>query len=111
MYRLLLVLSLLFGGSFAIAAIGSAQKKEETPANPENIESALKLTLASAAEYEFRVGKDEKEKPLEMMREPVLKWSNPDRGEILGNVFLWTRDGRPLMVGSLFKWFKPFTHM
>ena len=51
------------------------------------------------------------DKPLELLREPVLKWSNPDRGEVHGNVFLWTRDGRPRAVASLFKWFSPHTHM
>jgi hypothetical protein len=96
-------------GWLAAAALGLAQKPADTPANPENIEAALKLTLAAAAEYEIRVGDDDK--PLELQREPVLQWSNPDRGEIHGNVFLWTRDGRPLAVGSLFKWFSPHTHM
>jgi hypothetical protein len=81
----------------------------ETPANRENIEAALKLTQAAAAEYEIRVG--DNDKPLDRQPDPVLKWSNPDRGEIHGNVFLWTRDGRPLVVGALFKWFTPHTHM
>jgi hypothetical protein len=94
-----------------IAAVAFTQKLADQPANKENIEAALKLTLAAAVEYEIRVGKDEKEKPLDLQKEPVLKWSNPDRGEIHGNVFLWTRDGRPLAVGCLFKWFSPFTHM
>jgi hypothetical protein len=97
----------------AAAVPGLAQKPADpppdTPANKENIEAALRLTLAAAAEYEFRVGDDEK--PLELQREPILKWSNPDRGEVHGNVFVWTREGRPLAVGSLFKWFTPFTHM
>jgi hypothetical protein len=55
------------------------------------------------------VGEDDR--TLELLREPVLKWSNPDRGEVHGNVFLWTRDSRPLVVASLFKWFSPHTHM
>ena len=104
--------------AFAVARIARRRgrrifpRADEPPAaNPENIEAALKLTLAAAAEYEIRVGTDEKEKPLELQREPVLKWSNPDRGEVHGNVFVWTRDGRPLVVGSLFKWFTPHTHM
>ncbi len=96
--------------SLAFAVIGShVQNQAETPANRENIEAALKLTQAAAAEYEMRVGSDDK--PLELQREPVLRWSNPDRGEVHGNVFLWTREGRPLVVGSLFKWFSPHTHM
>lgn len=95
-----------------LAAVGFAQRPATpAPANKENIEAALKLTQAAAAEYQFRVGTDEKEKPLELRREPVLRWSNPDRGEVHGNVFVWTRGGRPLVVGSLFKWFTPFTHM
>jgi hypothetical protein len=106
------LVALLTVGSLAATVVGLAQKPADpTPANPENIEAALRLTLAAAAEYEFRVGTDEKEKPLELLREPVLKWSNPDRGEVHGNVFVWTRDGRPLAVGSLFKWFTPHTHM
>src|SRR5262245_14538448 len=95
-----------------LPVIGLAQKSDDPPAaNKEIIEAALKLTLAAAAEYEIRVGGDEKEKPLELRREPVLKWSNPDRGEVHGNVFVWTRHGRPLAVASLFKWFTPHTHM
>jgi hypothetical protein len=88
---------------------GRGQNPADTPANKENIEAALKLTQAAAAEYEIRVGDDDK--PLELQREPVLQWSNPDRGEVHGNVFVWTRDGRPLAVGALFKWFSPHTHM
>jgi hypothetical protein len=80
----------------------------ETPANRDNIEAALKLTGAAAAEYEMLVGS---EKPLDLKREPVLRWSNPVVGEVHGNVFLWTREGRPLVVGALFKWFSPNTHM
>src|SRR5687767_161624 len=102
--------ALLSLGALAVAVGWVPGAEEPAPANPENIAAALKLTLAAAAEYEIVVG-DEKEKPLELQREPVLKWSNPDRGEVHGNVFLWTRDGRPLAVGSLFKWFTPFTHM
>ena len=64
---------------------------------------------SSGTSAQIRVGSDEKS--LELDREPVLKWSNPDRGEVHGNVFLWTREGRPLVVGSLFKWFSPHTHM
>ena len=87
--------------ALAVPLIAFAQKKDDDPkANPENIAAALKLTRAGALEYEIRVGEDENEEPLELLREPVLKWSNPDRGEVHGNVFLWTRDGRPLAAGS-----------
>src|SRR5262245_6681519 len=105
-----LLVAILLLGAFAVPLVSFAQK-EDPKANPENIAAALKLTRAAALEYEIRVDTDEKEKPLELLREPVLQWSNPDRGEVHGNVFLWTRDGRPLVVASLFKWFTPHTHM
>jgi len=105
-----LPVALLAVGSLVVAQAGSgAEKPAETPANRENIQAALRLTQAAAAEYEIRVTDDDK--PLDLRREPVLRWSNPARGQVHGNVFLWTRDGRPLVVGSLFKWFSPFTHM
>src|SRR5262245_9081678 len=97
-------------GSLVLAVTGGrAQNPAEPPGTRENIEAALKLTQAAAADYDFRVG--DGDKPLELQREPVLKWSNPDRGEVHGNVFLWTRGERPLVVGALFKWFSPHTHM
>lgn len=88
------------------APTGPAQKPADPPpADKENIEAALRLTRAAAAEYEFRTGKGEDEKPLELVREPRLKWSNPSASDVQGNVFVWTRDGRPLVVGSFMKWF------
>jgi hypothetical protein len=105
-----LPVALLAVGSLVVVKTGrGAEKPAETPANRENIQAALQLTQAAAAEYEIRLAGDDK--PLDLRREPVLRWSNPARREVHGNVFLWTRDGRPLVVGSLFKWFTPFTHM
>src|SRR5689334_24570340 len=94
-------------GVLCTAAVGWSQKPAGAPATPENIEAAAKLSLAAAAEYEFRVGKEEDAKPLELVREPKLKWSNPAVSDVQGNVFLWTGGGRPLVVGSITKWFSP----
>src|SRR5262245_22608469 len=94
-------------GVLCTAAVGRPQTSAETPATPENIEAAFKISLAAAAEYEFRVGAGEGEKPLELVRESRLKWSNPAVSDIQGNVFVWTRGGRPLVVGSFMKWFSP----
>jgi hypothetical protein len=72
-------------------------------------DAALAMTTAEAGKYAFEIG-PEKRVPV-LRKEPILRWSNPERGEIHGNVFLWTDGGRPAVVGSLFKWFSPFTHM
>jgi hypothetical protein len=105
MSRCLLVVVLPVG-VLSTVAVGWAQKPPD-PATPENIEAAFKISLAAAAEYEFRVGKDKNEPPLELVRESRLKWSNPSASDIQGNVFVWTRDGRPLVVGCFMKWFSP----
>ncbi len=105
MSRRWLMAVLLSVGTLSAAAVGRAQRPADTAATPENIEAAFRLSLAAAAEYEFRVGKGEDEKPLELVREPRLKWSNPAVSDVQGNVFVWTREGRPLVVGSLTRWF------
>lgn len=99
------------GMAFVILACGAvaAQEPAEPPINREQIDAALQLTRAAAKEYEFlAAGADA---ALELKDEPVLRWSNPTTGEVHGNVFLWTRGGRPMVVGSLFKWFSPHSHM
>jgi hypothetical protein len=102
MSRNRLPVAVLSVGVLAIA-VGYVPGADEPPVTKENIEAALKLTRAAAAEYEIVIGKDEK--PLELQRKPVLQWSNPEEGEVHGNIFVWTRETRPLVVGSLFKWF------
>jgi hypothetical protein len=79
----------------------------QQPINRENIEAALKLTQAAAAEYEIRVATTTNRSSCSRSQ----CCGGRTREEVHGNVFLWTRGGRPLVVGSLFKWFTPFTHM
>jgi len=74
-----------------------------------NLDTASRLTRSSASKYEMRISGSDK--PLDLRAEPILKWSNPEIGQIYGNVFIWTNEGRPAVVGSLFKWFDPLTHM
>jgi hypothetical protein len=38
---------------------------------------------------------------------PVLRWSNPTVGKVYGEVYLWTDNGRPVVVASLYRWFQP----
>ncbi|MCO8122312.1 hypothetical protein NHH03_11225 [Stieleria sp. TO1_6] len=50
-------------------------------------------------------------KPLTLVEEPVLRWSNPISGQIFGDVYVWTLDGRPEAIASIYKWFSPHTHL
>jgi hypothetical protein len=87
-----------------------APPAEDAPVNKELIESALKLTKEAAGRYAFVLQQPDRSEA-KLLSEPLLRWSNPAAGEIHGNVFLWTVQGRPAVVGSLFKWFTPHTHM
>lgn len=72
------------------------------------ITEALQITTEWAQKYSFHPSPHGE---VELLAKPVLRWSNPARGSVHGNVFLWTLDKRPVAIGSLFQWFAPFTHM
>ncbi|MAG94066.1 MAG: hypothetical protein CMJ48_09985 [Planctomycetaceae bacterium] len=103
------VRSLLLGG-LLFGAMNAAHG-EEPKADTEKARAtqALKLTLEGAKRYDFKLETDSDEKII-LQQTPVLRWSNPIAGSIHGNVFLWTSQGRPAVVGSFYKWFEPFTH-
>jgi hypothetical protein len=101
------LLILLPLGAPSTAAVGWTQEPADSPATKENIEAAYKIVLASAAAYEFHVGKGEKDKPLELLRQPRLRYSNPVNNDVQGCVFVWTQEGRPLVVGNIYKWYLP----
>jgi hypothetical protein len=50
------------------------------------------------------------DRPLELQPEPILKWTNPVIGSIYGDVFIWTANGRPEAVASIYKFYSPLTH-
>jgi hypothetical protein len=79
-------------------------------AEPESrADEVARLTREAAEEYEFSLATSS-ETRLELRPEPVLRWTNPVIGEIYGNVFIWTADGRPEVAASLFKWYSPNHH-
>jgi hypothetical protein len=41
--------------------------------------------------------------------EPLLRWSNPTAGSVYGEVFLWSLEGRPAALASVYRWYHPFT--
>lgn len=103
MWMLLVPLSVL------AAPPKSTGSAENDTVEKQNSEAAFQMTREAAQEYEFAIrGVDQ---PAKFREQPILRWSNPERGQVYVNVFLWTDRGRPVVVGSLFKWFAPFTHM
>lgn len=79
-------------------------------ANDTNDESHRASVAASAKEFvgrcEFGL-RDAGQPKFQLHPEPILRWSNPTAGEVFGDVFIWTDNGRPLVVGCWYRWFSP----
>jgi hypothetical protein len=98
----------------AVAWIGSwiafaVDPKPETPDEKELAKRALEISRKEAALWDLELGTD-RPKKLKLNADPVLRWSNPSAGEIYGAVFVWTSEGRPQVVGSIYKWYSPHKH-
>lgn len=104
---LILVAACLIPSHLFAQSLPSAPSAE---ADKEQITAALQLTQQAASKYEFIIENANSDQP-KLLAEPVLRWSNPAAGQVHSNVYLWTLEGRPAVVGSLFKWFSPHTHM
>jgi hypothetical protein len=96
-------------GSSLVMLLSMTGLLAEDPATPkpsapdsvetQNIEAAFTMTREAARKYEFETrGVDQ---PVVLREQPILRWSNPERGQIYGNVFLWTHRGRPAVVSIL----------
>lgn len=82
----------------------SAQAQQESD---EQIQRAIELAKAEAESLQLSSG----DKQLELQPTPLLRWSNPLSGQIYGDVYVWTLDGRPEAIASIYKWFSPYTHL
>lgn len=100
--RTLALLVPLLGGTGAVRADEPAGEKARA-------DEFLAFSKREADLYTFRPDPPGGG-PFGRQPEPILKWSNPVVGAIYGNVFVWTARGRPEVVGSLYKWYSPFTH-
>lgn len=56
---------------------------------------------AAAAQYEIQL-EDAARSRLKLEAQPVLHWDNPARTAEDGAVFIWVKDGRPEVIGSIF---------
>ncbi len=92
-----------------IVAASVALGQQETEKNPKpatkpsTTESAKVLQdfKIDAGEYVIRLASRPKEK-LKLHEESLFHWGNPARNGEDGAVFVWTLDGRPEVIGSVF---------
>ena len=60
--------------------------------------------------YRIVIGQEDPQ-PLTLVPQPLLVWSNNLRGESHGVVHLWTADGRPRAVVSIYQLYEPLQHV
>ncbi len=99
--RVVMILMPLFG----ITGIVRADPPKDEKALAEEFRAFAKR---EATAYTMRL--EGSDRPLTLKAEPILKWSNPVIGTIYGDVFVWTNEGRPEAVASIYRFYAPITH-
>jgi hypothetical protein len=79
----------------------SDAKKEELSGNAAK---AAEFAAAEAGRYDIRHA-DKGKNAFKLVDKPVLRWSNPLRGEVHGSVVLWTDNGCPAAAASIYQFF------
>jgi hypothetical protein len=91
---------LWFGGS--IAHSQPSEPPKDTPAAPAEARKSAwlhEIYLREASEYDFYLDAERREK-LELRREPTMRYMSP--GDYRGEVYVWTHQGRPAVIGCIF---------
>jgi hypothetical protein len=83
----------------------AAADDEESLAAHESDETS-RLIRAELPKWKLWSGAD-REHELTLNPKSVLRWTNPGVGRVYGDVYLWTRDGRPEAVISFYKAWEP----
>src|SRR5262245_20502304 len=94
---------------FAPLLVSQTEPRAEPPAKEpasdvERAEETVRLARAEAARYRV-VRDDDPQTKISLRETPILKWSNPSEGALFGSVMLWTVDGRPEAVASIYRWY------
>jgi hypothetical protein len=95
-----------------LALLANQLVKEKAGNTDDTNDDAIRATVATsakdfAARCEFIAEGTGKAK-LVLHPEPILRWSNPTAGKVFGEVFVWTNNGRPAVVGCWYQWFSPY---
>jgi hypothetical protein len=91
------VCAILLLGLAAVAAPGDDRAKEESDA-------ADRLCAAELTRWKLTTD----DAPLDAPKESVLRWTNPAAGRVYGHTYVWLHEGRPAVVGCLFRNYEPW---
>lgn len=85
--------------------IGQVQSEESTAGEEARRKGVASLAATKAKQLRLRIGTAGSETTLR--EQPLLRWSNPTIGNIYGDVYLWSFEGRPAAIGSIYRWYNP----
>ena len=112
----LVILFVALAGADADRAAADGDTAAAEPAAKADAEAQVQAEADETARFarteidQWKLSADRGEPaPLELRRDPILRWSNPAVGRVYGSVFVWTAGGRPAAVASLYKWYAPYT--
>jgi hypothetical protein len=94
------LMCLAFGG----VLVGEDQPESDSREAVE-LRETKRLIEAELPRWQFEIGPDRK--PLALEPKPVLRWTNPATSRVYGDIYVWTLDGRPEAVMSLYKGWRP----
>jgi hypothetical protein len=89
---------------FAGSAISDDQEEAKTRDSNELRETA-RLVQAELPRWQIAMG--ERKTELKLNSKTLLRWTNPAAGRMNGEIYVWTVDGRPEAVMSLYKVWEP----
>jgi hypothetical protein len=87
--------------AFQIVAAHAQSDDERTRS-----EETLKNCRVEAASYLIRANQGD-QTPFKWQPESLLKWQNTINRSVHGNFYVWTKDGRPEVVASIYQFYSP----
>lgn len=92
--------------AFFVAAVPTMPVRAQSDDERVRSEETLKNCRMEAASYVIRTTQRE-QSPIKWQQESLLKWQNTVDKSVHGNIFVWTRDGRPEVVASIYQFYSP----
>lgn len=89
----------------AAALAAGAAENEPGSRHSEELRRTTALIHGELPRWKVAMGTDQLD--LKLDPKPILRWTNPATGRLHGEVFVWTADGRPECVMSLYKGWEP----
>jgi hypothetical protein len=89
-----------------VAANAQEPPAPDAKTSAEQAEESQKAAAAEVARFAFSFA-DNRERKLKLHEAPILRYTNPLRGDVHSALYLWTHDGRPQVVASVSNWYTP----